>query len=108
MIRPPRHWLYGEVKLKKAVKKETICQQCIHREVCTYDFVKLCTNYSFGTSAEGFQGCSSCSHRFTRYDKDPIPCFYCPHFVLTKEKIADRHIVINDDKGMLTICDADK
>lgn len=39
---------------------------------------KRCENYVFGTSAE--RSCQSCQHRYTRYDKDSVPCFTCPWF----------------------------
>jgi hypothetical protein len=39
---------------------------------------KRCENYQFGTSEGG--GCHACLHRFTRFDKDSVPCFTCPWF----------------------------
>ena len=72
------HWLFGSVDLVQEIDKETECGACIHREVCDRDVVKRCENYKFGTSAA--RSCGSCSHRFTRFDNSPVPCFSCPWF----------------------------
>jgi hypothetical protein len=77
------HWLYGSgpdklLDFKREIDVETDCGKCIHREVCDRKMEKRCENYAFGTS--GAQGCHSCIHRFTRYDKDAVPCFSCPWF----------------------------
>jgi len=41
----------------------------------------LCNNYLFGASdCRDQHGCSSCSHRYTRFDKDEVPCFTCKKF----------------------------
>lgn len=75
-----KHWLYGICKFNVLVKNETKCSQCLHVGVCGRKLTTLCANYEFGSSAEGFRGCQSCIHRFTRYDKNSIPCFRCFHF----------------------------
>ncbi len=77
------HWLFGRgpdhvLDFKREIDEETDCGKCIHREVCDRDMEKRCENYVFGTSAE--RSCHSCLHRFTRYDKDSVPCFSCPWF----------------------------
>lgn len=77
------HWLYGmgpdkEVKFNKPIKIETDCTKCIHNKVCDHVMEKRCVNYEFGTSVGS--GCVACIHRFTRYDKDKIPCFHCNDF----------------------------
>ncbi len=80
------HWLFGRgpdklLDFKREVDEETDCSKCIHNEVCGHDMQKRCENYVFGTS-EGPEGhsCQACSHRFTRFDKDSVPCFSCPWF----------------------------
>lgn len=77
------HWLFGSgadkiLTFAREIDIETDCSRCIHREVCDRKMEKRCENYEFGTS-EG-RGCSSCSHRFTRYHEDSVPCFSCPSF----------------------------
>ena len=77
------HWLYGEDKRKFQIDKETDCSKCIHQVVCNRLFHAsgmevICQNYLFGTSAHG--GCGGCQHRFTRWDKEQIPCFICGFF----------------------------
>ncbi len=77
------HWLFGRgpnkvLDFAHEIAEETDCSACIHKDVCDRDTEKRCENYTFGTS-EG-SGCQSCSHRFTRYDKDAVPCFSCPWF----------------------------
>lgn len=77
------HWLYGRgpdkvLDFKREIDAETDCGKCIHREVCDRNMHKRCENFVFGTSVGGL--CQACVHRFTRYDKDPVPCFSCPWF----------------------------
>lgn len=77
------HWLYGNGPQKsltfvREVETETDCGKCLHRKVCEQTMEKRCENFSFGTSAE--KGCGACLHRFTRFDKDAVPCFSCPDF----------------------------
>lgn len=77
------HWLYGRgadkrLDFKREIDVETDCSKCIHRDVCDLAMEKRCENYTFGTS--GARGCAGCSHRFTRYDSTPVPCFTCPWF----------------------------
>lgn len=77
------HWLYGDgpdkiLDFKREVDEETDCGKCTHREVCDRNMEKRCENYVFGTSAAS--GCQGCLHKYTRYDKDPVPCFSCPWF----------------------------
>lgn len=77
------HWLFGRgpdhvLDFKREINDETECSKCIHREVCDYAMEKRCENYRFGTSDSN--GCHSCLHRFTRFDKDKVPCFTCPWF----------------------------
>ena len=79
------HWLYGEgpdkiVKYHHEIDEESNCKKCIHHRVCRYDMAEFCVNYKFGTSsAKPIDTCESCSHKYTRYDKEPIPCFLCKH-----------------------------
>ena len=80
------HWLYGEgpdkrLRFAVEVDTETKCSTCLHREVCNIDMEKRCSNYSRGNSGSD---CSGCIHKFTRYDKDHVPCFHCKWY-LTKE-----------------------
>ena len=83
-VKPPKtHWLYGSgpdrrLDFKVEIDEETRCCRCFHSDVCDYSMEKRCSNYSCGSSVG--DGCQSCSHRFTRYDKDPVPCFICPFF----------------------------
>lgn len=77
------HWLYGlgpnkEIKFNIEIDEETKCIHCTHNEVCDRDVSKRCSNFWWGTSAE--TGCMSCTHRFTRWDKEKIPCFHCKWF----------------------------
>jgi hypothetical protein len=77
------HWLYGKDNRKFQIDEETNCNQCIHLKLCNKLHVpesmeSLCKNYHFGTSQ--YRGCGGCLHRFTRYDKDKIPCFICKFF----------------------------
>jgi len=77
------HWLFGRgpdkiLDFKREIDEETDCGKCIHREVCDRNMEKRCENYKFGTS-EG-RSCQACLHRYTRYDKDSVPCFSCPWF----------------------------
>ena len=74
------HWLYGmgpdkRLDFKVEVDKETKCATCFHREVCSCDMEKRCSNYKFGDSR--YKGCEGCINHFTRYDKDSVPCFHC-------------------------------
>lgn len=77
------HWLYGRgpdkiLDFKREIDAETDCSKCIHRTVCDHKMERRCENYVVGTSAG--KDCQACSHRFTRYDKDAVPCFSCPWF----------------------------
>lgn len=82
------HWLYGfgpnkEVKFNIEIDEETNCDRCIHFEVCDHNMEKRCFNFTWGTSQ--YDGCMSCTLRFTRWDsyhdgKDKIPCFHCKFF----------------------------
>ena len=79
------HWLFGRgpdrlLDFKREIDEETDCGKCIHREVCDRDMEKRCENYVFGTSAAEGRSCQSCLHKYTRYDKDRVPCFSCPWF----------------------------
>ena len=76
------HWLFGTNR-RVQILTETKCGGCIHGTVCDHRMESRCANYWFGTSAE--TGCSSCTNRFARYDKDKVPCFYCPYFVAKDE-----------------------
>jgi|SRR5581483_6297164 len=80
------HWLYGfgpnkEVKLNVEIDEETKCSDCIHVQVCDFNMRWRCSNYTFGTSEYSLSSCQSCINRFTRFDKDKVPCFVCPFFV---------------------------
>ncbi len=77
------HWLYGrgpnkELDFKKEINKETQCGNCIHNKVCNHKMEDRCINIEPGNSR--YNGCEGCTHHFTRWDKDPVPCFYCPDF----------------------------
>ena len=77
------HWLFGRgpdklLDFKREIDEETDCGKCLHREVCDRNMEKRCENYVFGTSAG--HGCQGCLHKYTRYDKDAVPCFSCPWF----------------------------
>jgi hypothetical protein len=77
------HWLYGRgpdkaLDFQREVDVETNCMECTHREVCGKDMEKRCENYVFGSSSG--RDCQGCGHKYTRYDKDPVPCFSCPWF----------------------------
>lgn len=77
------HWLFGRgpdqlLDFRREIDVETDCNACIHREVCDRDNEKRCENYVFGTSGE--RSCQSCLHKYTRYDRDAVPCFTCPWF----------------------------
>ena len=75
------HWLYGNCGFNVLVRKESKCAKCLHRRVCPVDMSKFCLNYEFGTSdCRVFNSCESCNHKFTRFDKDRIPCFRCRYF----------------------------
>jgi len=78
------HWLFGRgpdkvLDFKREVDEETDCGKCIHREVCDRNTEKRCNNFVFGSSGTK-GGCLACSHRFTRYHQDSVPCFSCPWF----------------------------
>ena len=78
------HWLFESgpnkiLEFAKEIDEESDCSACIHRLVCARDMHRFCGNFRLGTSGE--TGCQSCSHRYTRFDKDKVPCFTCPHFV---------------------------
>ena len=80
------HWLFGNgpnksLEFNIEIDKETNCTSCIHNEVCHRMMDTLCNNYLFGASdCRDQHGCSSCSHRYTRFDKDEVPCFTCKKF----------------------------
>lgn len=78
-----KHWLFGfgpdkEIEFNEIVMEESNCSECIHKKVCKFSMEEFCINYKFGTSQHN--GCQGCLHRFTRWDKDPIPCFKCKFF----------------------------
>ena len=75
------HWLYGRgpdkvLEFAVEVDTETSCATCIHKVVCDGDMEKRCSNFLFGNSDQP-RGCLQCLHRFTRWDKDRVPCFHC-------------------------------
>jgi len=77
------HWLYGRgpdkvLVFEHEIDVEADCTKCVHRKVCDYKMDKRCENYTFGTSQ--FSGCQGCLHKYTRWDKDAVPCFSCPYF----------------------------
>lgn len=71
------HWLF-DAHRRVQIEKETPCVECTHVLVCDRKVEKRCANYWFGTSAE--TDCLSCTNHYARYDKESIPCFYCPYF----------------------------
>lgn len=78
------HWLYGwgpnkEVHFKVEIEEETDCTKCMHVRVCYLANEYRCSNYEFADS-RGIS-CDGCIHRFTRYDKEMIPCFHCVDFL---------------------------
>jgi hypothetical protein len=78
------HSFYTTPEFNVSVEKDHSCQECMHRKVCAFDMRRNCMNYIFGRSGPNVKidSCDSCTHRFTRYDKDPIPCFKCRFFNL--------------------------
>lgn len=83
------HWLFGRgpdklLDFAREIEAETDCARCIHGEVCDRNMEKRCDNYKFGTSES--RGCHGCLHRFTRFDKDTVPCFTC-HWFQTDESV---------------------
>lgn len=83
------HWLYGhgpEMRLTfvREIEAETDCGKCLHRKVCARAMEQRCENFSVGTSAG--KDCQACTHRFTRFDKDAVPCFSCPDFASDEAK----------------------
>jgi len=81
------HWLYGhgenkEVKFNVEIDQETKCSDCGHFKVCNYDMSKRCANFDSGGNGKD---CEVCHHKFTRYDKDAIVCFYCRDFIGKKK-----------------------
>ena len=80
------HWLYGETHLKVDINEETKYITCIYNKVCSHEMEKQCCNYQLGDSKD--TGCGSCTHKFTRYDKDAIPCFYCEDYLSNMDVMA--------------------
>ena len=74
------HWLYGKIEFKIDVKDEDQCSKCIHWSVCIGNMEKFCLNYCFGTNQGQPYSCEQCIHRYTRWNKDMIPCFKCKFF----------------------------
>ena len=79
------HWLYGwgpnkEIHFKKEIEEETDCTKCIHAKVCDHEKTRRCFNYKCGS---GGRDCTGCEHKFTRYDKESIPCFHCKEYLCT-------------------------
>ena len=81
------HWLYGmgpnkELTFEREIDQETRCSECAHWKVCARKMPDRCVNYQFGTSdVLSMDSCDSCIHRFTRFDKEPVPCFVCDDFL---------------------------
>ena len=78
------HWLYGmgpehRLQFVREIDAETNCGACLHRKVCARVMEERCENFHFSTS-QG-KGCSACLHRFTRFDREAVPCFLCPDFL---------------------------
>lgn len=76
------HWLYGwgpnkEIQFEVEVDKETDCSKCIHVTVCSHEKEHRCVNYKCGSADAS---CDGCEHKFTRYDKEMIPCFHCNNY----------------------------
>ena len=67
-----------ELKFNKEIDVETQCKDCYHVEVCDKDKEKRCSNFDCGTSE--YSDCQCCIHHYTRYDKEPVPCFHCKWF----------------------------
>lgn len=70
------HWLHGKCYFNVGVDHEHDCRYCIHNFVCKRTMEDLCENFDWGTS-EGRGGCDHCLHKYTRYNRDKIPCFSC-------------------------------
>lgn len=75
------HWLYGKgpdkaLEFAVEVDADTDCVACVHVAVCDHSMEKRCSNYTFGCS-DRMRGCQQCLHRFTKWDKDAVPCFHC-------------------------------
>ncbi len=79
-----KHWLHGEIKLKHEIAEETRCIGCLHSKVCDRSMGSRCLNFKFSTSNGNPSSCDQCIHRFTRFDRDPIPCFACGDFLEAK------------------------
>jgi len=81
------HWLFGigpnkELHFKKEIDIETKCTDCAHCKVCSHNMTERCVNYKFGRSdVRNFSSCESCTHKYTRYDKEAVPCFHCEDFL---------------------------
>jgi len=75
-----KHWLYGKLEFKVDVSVEDECHKCIHWPVCNRDMESFCLNFNFGTTQGQIGSCDRCIHRFTRWDKDRMPCFKCQYF----------------------------
>lgn len=78
------HWLFGHgpdriLDFNVEIDAETSCGGCAHKDVCDKQPSQRCSNYTWGTS-EGSAGCAQCLHKYTRYDKDSVPCFHCKDF----------------------------
>ena len=80
-----KHWLYGPVKLQVVVDVEHDCTKCAHNMTCRHDMYAFCSNYRFGNSNQPI-GCGGCTHRFSKWDKEPIPCFHCRYFIETTDE----------------------
>lgn len=70
------HWLHGKCYFNVDVEHEHECRYCTHNYVCKRTMEDLCENYDFGTS-EGRGNCDHCLHKYTRYNRDKLPCFSC-------------------------------
>lgn len=79
-----KHPIFSATEFNIKVTKESDCSKCIHKRVCKKDMTILCKNYEFGSNVNGYLGCNSCLHRYTRFDSMPIPCFRCKYYSRNK------------------------
>jgi hypothetical protein len=79
-----KHWLYGDINLKKEITNESNCSECIHFFVCNINYSLRCINFVFGSSVHynNQLGCENCLNRYPKVDtKQPIKCFSCKDYL---------------------------
>lgn len=81
---PHTHWLYGSgpdkvLTFKRDVDRETDRSLCAHDHICSHKEETRCVNHDRGRASGA--GCAGCLHSYTRYDRQPVPCFHCEDFL---------------------------